>query len=125
MEGEVRSFDNKKVIQLVNQIKTIFENEAGRLNAQLEFSSDWDFKPYTVAEGTTLYNEISNVLKKVNLKPEPRISLGGSDANSLNELGIPSVNLGIGAQNPHSNDEFVLIEDLQKSAEIAMELIKK
>ncbi len=43
----------------------------------------------------------------------------------LNELGIPSVNLGIGAQNPHSNDEFVLIEDLIKSSEIAMELVKK
>lgn len=35
------------------------------------------------------------------------------------------MNIGIGAQNPHSNDEFVYIEDLIKSAEIALELVKK
>ena len=55
----------------------------------------------------------------------PKISLGGGDANSLNASGIESVNLGIGAQNPHSNDEFIFIEDLVKSAEIAMELVRK
>jgi tripeptide aminopeptidase len=43
----------------------------------------------------------------------------------LNEKGIESVNLGIGAQNPHSNDEFIFIEDLVKSVEIALELVKK
>jgi di/tripeptidase len=35
------------------------------------------------------------------------------------------VNIGIGAQNPHSNDEFIFIEDLAKAAEIAMNLISK
>jgi di/tripeptidase len=43
----------------------------------------------------------------------------------LNGNGIESVNIGIGAQNPHSNDEFVYIEDLIKSAEIALALIEK
>ena len=59
------------------------------------------------------------------MEPTPKISLGGSDANSLNGRGIESVNLGIGAQNPHSNEEFIYIEDLIKSAEIALELVKK
>ena len=66
-----------------------------------------------------------NVLKKVGLTSTPKISLGGSDANSLNANGIESINLGIGAQNPHSNDEFIFIEDLIKTAEIAMELVRK
>jgi di/tripeptidase len=34
------------------------------------------------------------------------------------------VNLGIGAQNPHSDEEFILLEDLAKSAEIALQLIR-
>ncbi len=106
-------------------MKKIFINEAAKLKAEIEFESDWDFKPYTVDQDNLVFKEISKVLKKVNLPPEPKISLGGSDANSLNELGISSVNLGIGAQNPHSNDEFVFIEDMNKSAEIAMELVKK
>ena len=64
-------------------------------------------------------------INKVGLIPVPRISLGGSDANSLNGREIESVNLGIGAQNPHSNDEFIYIEDLIKSSEIALELVKR
>ncbi|MDZ7762867.1 MAG: M20/M25/M40 family metallo-hydrolase [Melioribacteraceae bacterium] len=59
------------------------------------------------------------------LEPHPNVSLGGSDANSLNTNGIPTVNIGIGAQNPHSNEEFVYLEDLYKSAEIVFEIIKK
>lgn len=125
LEGEVRSFKNEKVLELTEYVKKTFEDEANKLNARVEFNAEWDFKPYKINEDSTVYIEITEVLKKLNLKPEPQISLGGSDANSLNELGIPSVNLGIGAQNPHSNDEFVLIEDMNKSAEIAMELVKK
>jgi tripeptide aminopeptidase len=125
LEGEVRSFNTSKVIELVEEVKNIFLCEAEKFHASIEFESEWDFKPFKVTDETQVFKEITQVLNKVNLRPEPKISLGGSDANSLNESGIPSVNLGIGAQNPHSNEEFVFIEDMIKSAEIAMELIKK
>ena len=125
LEGEVRSFNPSRVAELITEVSNIFSAETTKLNAEIEFESNWDFKPYTVGSSNLVHKEITEVLKRTGLTPEPRISLGGSDANSLNELGISAVNLGIGAQNPHSNDEFVLIEDLNKSAEIAMELVKK
>ncbi len=125
LEGEVRSFNTSRVADLINEVNNIFLAEAHKLKAEIEFESNWDFKPYTVESSNLVHKQITEVLKKTGLTPEPKISLGGSDANSLNELGISAVNLGIGAQNPHSNDEFVLIEDLNKSAEIAMELVKK
>ncbi len=53
------------------------------------------------------------------------MSWGGSDANSLNAKGIAAINLGTGAQNPHSNEEFVLLKDIENSAKIALELIKQ
>jgi tripeptide aminopeptidase len=65
------------------------------------------------------------VLQAVGLTPHPIDYLGGSDANMLNAKGIPSVNLGIGAQNPHGDDEFILIEDLMKTAEIAEQIITR
>jgi len=49
---------------------------------------------------------------------------GGSDANSLNKKGIKTVNIGIGAQNPHSYDEFILLEDLKAASDIVCEIIK-
>jgi tripeptide aminopeptidase len=43
----------------------------------------------------------------------------------LNAKGIPAINIGIGAQNPHGNDEFILLEDLAKTVEIAEALIAR
>lgn len=125
LEGEVRSFNLKKAEDNFNLLVNIFKSEAEKVGAKIEVNYFWDFLPYTIPETTYVYKEISRVLNKVGLEPTPKISLGGSDANSLNGRGIESVNLGIGAQNPHSNEEFIFIEDLIKSAEIALELVKK
>lgn len=125
LEGEVRSFNLKKAEDNFNLLVNIFKSEAEKVGGKIEVNYFWDFLPYTIPETAYVYKEITRVLNKVGLEPTPKISLGGSDANSLNGRGIESVNLGIGAQNPHSNEEFIFIEDLIKSAEIALELVKK
>lgn len=125
LDGEVRSFDVMKVEKYFNHALDVFNKEAEGMNGKIDVHSFWDFKPFTVPENSFAFTETIRVLKKVGLNPTPKISLGGSDANSLNERGIESINLGIGAQNPHSNDEFIFIEDLVKSVEIALELVRK
>jgi tripeptide aminopeptidase len=125
LDGEIRSFDVEKVEKYFMLTLDIFKREAELSGGKFEYNSFWDFRPFNVPENSFIFRETVRVLKKVGLNPTPKISLGGSDANSLNERGIESINLGIGAQNPHSNDEFIFIEDLVKSAEIALELIKK
>ena len=52
-------------------------------------------------------------------------SLAGSDANSLNGRGLPAINLGIGAQNPHANDEFILRADFRRACALALELMER
>ncbi len=125
LEGEVRSFDLKKAESYFNLLVDTFSGEVKHAKAKMELKSFWDFMPYTIPEHSNVFNETVHALKAVGLKPTPKISLGGSDANSLNARGIQSVNLGIGAQNPHANDEFIFIEDLVKSAEIAFELVRE
>jgi tripeptide aminopeptidase len=125
LEGEIRSFDTDKVEKYFKLSLDVFNKEAKRIGGKIEFESYWDFRPFTVSENSFVFRETIKALKNVGLNPTPKISLGGSDANSLNEKGIESINLGIGAQNPHSNDEFIFIEDLVKTAEIALELVKK
>lgn len=125
MEGEVRSFDLNKAENCFNDMIDVFKQESENINAKFDFKYYWDFKPYKIDESNKVYKTIVNAIEKVGLKATPKISLGGSDANSLNERGIVSVNIGIGAQNPHSNDEFIFIEDLINSAAIALELVRK
>ena len=116
LEGEVRSNNLENVMSKLAEIRSIFEIHSKRIGGEIDFKYNWDFKPY---------KRIFKTLVKVGLEPKPTSSWGGSDANSLNEKLIESVNIGIGAENPHSNDEFILLDDLQKSSEIVLELIKK
>jgi tripeptide aminopeptidase len=125
LEGEVRSFDLKKAENYFNLVVDTFKKEANAIKAKIECNHFWDFKPYKLKENSDVYKETVRAIKKVGLIPIPNISLGGSDANSLNERGIESVNLGIGAQNPHSNEEFIYIEDLVASSAIALEIVKR
>lgn len=125
LEGEVRSFNEEKAENYFNNLLKIFTAEAEKLNAKIEYEYYWDFKPYKINEDAEVYADVVKAITNVGLTPVPKLSLGGSDANSLNAKGIHSINLGIGAQNPHSNDEFIFIEDLIKTSEIALELVKK
>jgi tripeptide aminopeptidase len=123
IHGEVREFDRHLIDEHLAQIEQIFRSEARTRGGNLEFEATEDFSPFTLASGDEIMGMTADVLRKVGLEPNPISYLGGSDANMLNGKGVPAVNLGIGAQNPHGNDEFILLEDLQKTAEIAMELI--
>lgn len=125
LEGEVRSFNLSKAEMYFETIINSFKNESAAVNAKMEYKYFWDFKPYTISSDAEVYKDIHQAIMNVGLQPTPKISLGGSDANSLNENDIQSVNIGIGAQNPHSNEEFILVEDLYKTADIAFELIKQ
>lgn len=125
LEGEIRSKNSESVTHHKNKIADIFNRSADEKGGRIKISFNWDFKPYYIEKTDEVYKRIEEAIIKVDLIPESEISWGGSDANSLNARGIKSVNIGIGAKNPHSNKEFILIEDLNKSFEIALALVEK
>lgn len=125
IEGEVRSFIYENIDNKLNEVKKTFEITAATMSGKIEFESFWNFYPYKILPDSLIYKIVETALENVGLNPTPCTSQGGSDANSLNGRGIECINIGIGAQNPHSNDEFILLKDFAKTAEIALELMKK
>ena len=123
VNGEVREFDIRRIEEHLAFLRSRFEQIAKEDGGTMEFESRVDFPPFTLEAESEVFRTTVGVLKSVGLTPSPIQYLGGSDANMLNDNGIPSVNLGIGAQNPHANEEFILLEDLDKSVEIANALI--
>ena len=63
-------------------------------------------------------------MRRLNLEPNPMVYYGGSDANVLNANGIKTVNIGIGASNPHSNEEQIALSDMVKSVELLLRLVE-
>jgi tripeptide aminopeptidase len=125
IEGEVRGFSAESIDEHLHFLRTTFDAVTGASGGSLEFASHVDFAPFRLGEESDIVRLTNDIMRAVGLAPHPIEYLGGSDANMLNARGIPAVNLGIGAQNPHGNDEFILLEDLFKAEEIAHEIIQR
>jgi len=125
LEGEIRSKDPVIVEREAAAIRRIFEEAADIYGGEAKVDIRWDFKPYHISPQDAEYQRLQEVMTRLGLEAKPCASWGGSDANSLNAKGIKTINLGTGAQNPHSNEEFILLADLENSARIALELIRK
>lgn len=122
IEGEVRSFSLKKIEEQLRQIKGAFQETVDGIGGVV-FNSTSSCDPYVHAPDSHAVLELERALRTVGLTPEPIRYMGGSDANKHNAKGIPAVNIGIGAQKPHSTEEFFFLSDLHKSAKIARELV--
>ena len=125
IDGEVREFSQRAIDEYLVALETGFSNVARINGGTVSFQTRADFPPFVLEPASDVFRTMAETLTSIGLTPEPIQYLGGSDANMLNAKGIPSVNIGIGAQNPHGNDEFILLEDLAKTAEIAEALIAR
>ena len=61
-------------------------------------------------------------LKAAGLDPRTFVGFGGLDANWIHSHGVPTVTLGAGAHNPHSEDEFLQMDEFFKACDIAVKL---
>ncbi|MFC1547445.1 M20/M25/M40 family metallo-hydrolase [Candidatus Neomarinimicrobiota bacterium] len=125
VKGETRALTQERGKEIVQRVFEIFDRVTKEHGAGLECSSKWEFTPFGISEDSAIYIRVMRAMEQVGLTPKPLIAAGGSDANSLNDKGVPAINLGIGAQNCHSNEEFILIEDLLNAEKIAEALLRK
>jgi tripeptide aminopeptidase len=125
LKGETRALTQERGEEIVQHVFELFDRVTKEHGAGLECSSKWEFTPFKISRETVIYGRIIQAMEQVGLTPKPLIAAGGSDANSLNDKGVPAINLGIGAQNCHSNEEFILIEDLLSAENIAEALLRK
>jgi tripeptide aminopeptidase len=123
IEGEVRSFFPERIREQIDHIRRTFEGTVGDAG-RVQFNAAPDFEPYVHKPDSPTVRHLESAIHAAGLIPQPIRYMGGSDANKYNAKGIPAVNIGIGAQKPHSVEEFFLLEDLYKSSRIAYELIQ-
>lgn len=123
--GEVREFDPGLIRSHLEQLEKTFRAAAAESGGGVDFVATEDFAPFRLRPDEKVFTTLVEALTSLGLTPHPIDYLGGSDANMLNAKGVPAVNLGIGAQNPHGNDEFILVEDLRMTERIAHELIAR
>ena len=123
LEGEIRTDLILTGEKMMAEVIADFEKTAKRYGGNVEFKWWWDFKPYCITPDLTPYRRLERLFSHLSLPMQGVKSMGGSDANNMNAKGLPTINLGVGAKNPHSIDEYILYSELQQAADMAFALI--
>ena len=125
ISGEVRSFNNSRIDYYLKKINECLEKIKLESNGNYTFSYKEAFSGFDIEKNEPAIYELNSALQCHNLIPKPLKYHGASDANTLNRRGVLTIDVGIGAKNPHSTDEYIKIEDMKKMAAVMMHLVKR
>jgi len=123
ISGEVRSLLEDNLTEQVARMVKVAEKAAENVGATLEKIIIDDFPNLKLSKSDHVVQVATEAIKKLGIEAEYCKSGGGSDAAILTKKGIPSVNLAIGYENPHTNQEEIAIEQLEKAAEMVVKLL--
>lgn len=123
LEGEIRTDYITQGEEMMAKVIADLESAAKRLGGKIESEWWWDFKPYNITADMMPYKRLERLFTLLGLPMHGEKSMGGSDANNMNAKGLPTINLGVGAKNPHGTDEYILYTELQQAGNMALALM--
>ncbi|MCY3624509.1 MAG: M20/M25/M40 family metallo-hydrolase [Candidatus Dadabacteria bacterium] len=133
VKAEARSHDPKKLDAQIQHMCECFLEAAGsrelfldgeRLFARAEVETERVYPVMNVSPQAVVTKLVLKAAENIHHDIELHTSGGGCDANYINEKGIECVNLGTGMYELHTVNEYLLIDEFRRSAEIVLETIK-
>jgi len=120
LRGEIRSHDKslleKHIARLEHACRAAEERAGGR--AVLSVTHEYD--GLCVAPGHPFLAAVREAAEDCGLPFVPFASGGGSDANILTARGMACLNLACGMRAVHTNEEYVLISDMEKACALLL-----
>ena len=125
IRGEARSHRLAKVKKQIGQMEKTLQNECRRHGAVCKIRFARIYESFNIAETSPLMEKAIAGMKASGIRPKIAGTGGGSDANIFNALGVPSLIIGVGADNVHTTKERLAVRDLVRGAEIVLSIIKE
>ncbi len=131
--GEVRSHDEDKLIVQKNHMiecvrGTVANYEVildGRnQRARVEEFVERSYDKMDVPEDSSIVKMIDRAVQRLGHRIDYHTSGGGCDANFFNQKGIECANLGTGMYQLHTVNEYLVLEEFYRAAEIVSETIQ-
>ena len=131
--AEARSHDEGKLDAQTQHMRDCFLEAAQgrelfldgeRLGARAEVEIERVYPVMNVSPQATVTNLVLEAAANLRHDIKLHTSGGGCDANYINENGIECVNLGTGMYELHTVNEYLLLDEFRRSAEIVLETIK-
>lgn len=125
IDGETRSLDPEKLERETDLMIQILRDTAAEFGAQVNIQKDFLYPIIRLDENEPAVKLAAQAAAAIGCEPAIVSTGGGSDANILNGVGIPTVNLGIGMSKVHSVEEYITIDNLVLNARYVLEIIKE
>lgn len=122
--AECRSLVEEKLIQQESHMKEAFETAAKELGGEAEVEVARMYPGFKFGPDDLVVQIAQEAASNIGREPKLMQSGGGSDANVIAGFGIPTVNLALGYENIHTTSERMPIEELEKLAELLVEIVK-
>ena len=122
---EVRCLNEDEAKENVDNYVDIFEKTAKEFEVKCNIDIEYDYPPLKQIDGNVLLNRVLDAYNKVGVVAKPIKIGGGCDGNIYIKNGFNSVILGVGMYKIHTIEEYLVISDMEKTAEAVLEFITK
>ncbi|GAB4168546.1 MAG: M20/M25/M40 family metallo-hydrolase [Calditrichia bacterium] len=123
IHGEIRGFAPRKIQQYIDQIHRFAATIEHDFNGQVQVQTETAFPGFNLQQDHPAIKLLELAMDKNGLQPKPIRYYGGSDANIFNNRGFFAIDLGIGAKNPHSVNEYISLHDMELVVRTALTII--
>jgi tripeptide aminopeptidase len=120
LTGECRSRDRDRVEAVRDEMDAALRAAAEEGGAHVEIEWHLEYEGFDVAEDSHLVRIVSDACRLVGLEPLTMVTGGGSDANVLAALGVPTLALSCGMQGVHGVNEQIEVVDLEALASLCV-----
>lgn len=125
INGITRSLNRTELELITDKIRNIVTRIVSDHGGKTEVTVQKLYDPYELASDIPVMTVAKEAIWILDWEPSIKATGGGSDANYFNSYGIPCAVLGIGTQKVHTTDEYIEVNDLCKTAKLAIEIIHR
>lgn len=122
---EIRSRDSKKLYGQAQDMVCCLEDACREMGGTLDYELTESYLGYHIPDEHPLIQQIFAACRRIGTEPHTAATGGGSDANIFNQYGITAVNIATGMEKVHTAEERILLRNLEKIAELTLELVRK
>ncbi len=123
-EGEVRSHCESKLEKQRYHMQKVIDRTVDKYGGEVIYHVNRLYSGFELSLESDIINLVTKSVIEVGKEVKYVVSGGGSDANILNERGLPTVNLGVGMEKVHSTEERVKIKNLTELVELMITIIQ-
>ncbi len=123
IEGECRSLVEDKLTDVAANMVDAIQMAATEVGADVEVSLVQEFRSFALDEKMPVVRLGKAAIAAIGLTPRLLTAGGGSDANVLNERGVPTINLDSGMMRVHSPDEYLALDELERLCRVVLQMI--